>query len=68
MITRSAVERTTTKEILIMTSTTLTARATRTSLLPMRIGLVLGAVLSALQIITGSAYGGPKASASALPS
>ena len=36
-----------------MTSTTLTARATRTSLLPMRIGLVLGAVLSALQIITG---------------
>ena len=36
-----------------MTSTTLTARATRTSLLPVRIGLVLGAVLSALQIITG---------------
>ena len=36
-----------------MTSTTLTPRATRTSLLPVRIGLVLGAVLSALQIITG---------------
>jgi hypothetical protein len=52
VISRSAVERTR-KEILIMTPTTTAAPVSRRSVILTRIGLVLGGILSALQIQTG---------------